>query len=194
MTAVIVRSSANVNAGGRTKMACFFHAVLLLLSVMFMSGYLNYIPLASLACILILTGYKLAKPRLFMEMYAKGMNQFAPFIITVVAVLISDLLKGMAIGMVCGLFFVIKANFHSTITLTQDGKNYLLRLQKDVSFLNKVLLRSYLNKVDGNSYLIIDGSKAQFIDQDILETIQDFVNAAKDDNITVELKKISTTP
>ena len=194
MTAVIVRSSANVNAGGRTKMACFFHGVLLLLSVMFLSRCLNYIPLASLACILLLTGYKLAKPTLFMEMYAKGMNQFAPFAITVAAVLVSDLLKGMAIGMVCGLFFVIKANFHSTITLTQDGNNYLLRLQKDVSFLNKALLRSYLDKVDGNSYLIIDGSKAQFIDQDILETIQDFVNAAKDGNITVELKKITTNP
>ncbi len=190
MTAVIVRSAANVNAGGRTKMAGFFHGVLLLLSVMFLSKYLNYIPLACLACILLLTGYKLAKPKLFMEMYAKGINQLAPFVITIVAILISDLLKGMAIGMVCGLFFVIKANFHSAITLTQDGNHYLLRLQKDVSFLNKALLRSYLDRVGENGHLIIDGSKAQFIDQDILETIQDFVNAAKDDNISVELKKI----
>ena len=191
MTAVIVRSSANVNAGGKTKVACFFHGVLLLLSAMFLSPYLNQIPLACLACILLLTGYKLAKPKLFKEMYAKGMNQFAPFVITIVAILISDLLKGMAIGIVCGLFFVIKANFHSAITLTQDGKHYLLRLQKDVSFLNKALLRTYLDTVAGDSYLIIDGSKAQFIDQDIMETIQDFVNAAKDDNITVELKKIA---
>ncbi len=191
MTAVIVRSSANVNAGGKTKAACFFHGVLLLLSAMFLSPYLTQIPLACLACILLLTGYKLAKPKLFMEMYAKGMNQFAPFAITIVAILISDLLKGMAIGIVCGLFFVIKANFHSAITLTQDGKHYLLRLQKDVSFLNKALLRTYLDTVAGDSYLIIDGSKAQFIDQDIMETIQDFVNAAKDDNITVELKKIA---
>ncbi len=190
ITAVIVRSSANVNAGGRTKMACFFHGVLLLLSVMFLSRHLNYIPLASLASILLLTGYKLAKPNLFLEMYAKGMNQLAPFVITVVAILVSDLLKGMAIGIVCGLFFVIKANFHSAITLTRDGNNYLLRLQKDVSFLNKALLRTYLGQVAENSYLIIDGSKAQFIDQDIMETIQDFVNAAKDDHITVELKKI----
>jgi MFS superfamily sulfate permease-like transporter len=190
MTAVIVRSAANINAGGKTKVSGFFHGVLLLLSVMFLSAHLNYIPLASLACILLLTGYKLTRPALFMEMHAKGINQLAPFAITVAAILISDLLKGMAIGMVCGLFFVIKANFHSAITLTQDGKHYLLRLQKDVSFLNKAVLRSHLDRVADGGYLIIDGSKAQFIDQDIMETIQDFVNAAKDDNITVELKKV----
>jgi MFS superfamily sulfate permease-like transporter len=190
MTAVIVRSAANINAGGKTKVSGFFHGVLLLLSVMFLPAYLNHIPLASLACILLLTGYKLTQPALYMEMYAKGMNQLAPFLITVAAILISDLLKGMAVGLVCGLFFVIKANFHSAITLTQDGKHYLLRLQKDVTFLNRAVLRSYLDQVAVDGYLIIDGSKAQFIDHDILETIQDFVNAAKDDNITVELKKV----
>lgn len=190
MTAVIVRSSANINAGGKTKMAGFTHGVLLLLSVMFLSQYLNLIPLACLASILLLTGYKLAKPKLFIEMYHKGMNQLAPFVITVVAILVSDLLKGMAIGIVCGLFFVLKANYHAAITLTQDGSNYLLRLHKDVSFLNKPLLRSLLNRVAANGYLLIDGSKAQFIDQDILETLQDFLNAAKDSNITVELKKV----
>ncbi|MFM8330626.1 MAG: SulP family inorganic anion transporter [Candidatus Methylumidiphilus sp.] len=190
MTAVIVRSSANINAGGRTKLAGFVHGVLLLLSVMFLAQYLNLIPLACLASILLLTGYKLAKPKLFMEMRTKGMNQLAPFVITIAAILISDLLKGMAIGMAIGLFFVIKANFHAAISLTQDGSNYLLRLHKDVSFLNKALLRGCLDRVDANSYLIIDGSKAQFIDQDILETIQDFLNSAHDDNIRVELKKV----
>lgn len=190
MTAVIVRSSANINAGGRTKMSAFLHGVLLLLSVMFISSYLNLIPLACLASILLLTGYKLAKPKLFLEMYRKGMNQLAPFIITVVAILVSDLLKGMAIGMVCGLFFVLKANYHAAISLTQDGSNYLIKLHKDVSFLNKALLRSYLNQVEASGHLLIDGSKAQFIDQDILETIKDFLDAAKDSDISVELKKV----
>jgi len=192
MTAVIVRSSANINAGGKTKLAGFVHGLLLLLSVMFLAQYLNLIPLACLASILLLTGYKLAKPKVFMEMYAKGINQLAPFVITVVAILVSDLLKGMAIGVVCGLFFVIKANYHAAITLTQDGKHYLLRLHKDVSFLNKALLRSYLDQIEEDSALIIDGSKAQFIDQDILETIQYFLDAAKDNNIQVELKKIGS--
>jgi len=190
MTAVIVRSAANINAGGKTKVACFIHGLLLLLSVMFLAEYLNLIPLACLASILVLTGYKLAKPKIFMEMHAKGMNQLAPFVITVAAILVTDLLKGMAIGVVCGLFFVIKANFHAAISLTQDGKHYLLRLNKDVSFLNKALLRSYLDRVEEDSSLIIDGSKAHFIDQDILETIQDFLDAAQDNNITVELKKV----
>ncbi|WP_434130299.1 SulP family inorganic anion transporter [Methylocaldum gracile subsp. desertum] len=193
MTAVIVRSSANVNAGGRTKMACFIHGVLLLLSVMFITRYLNLIPLACLAAILLLTGYKLAKPKLFKEMYAKGASQIIPFVVTIVAILATDLLKGIAVGMVVGLYYVIRTNFQAAITLTQHGNNYLLRLHKDVSFLNKALLREYLNRVGENGYVIIDATRAQFIDQDILETIHDFVAAASDDNITVELKNLNGT-
>jgi MFS superfamily sulfate permease-like transporter len=191
MTAVIVRSSANVNAGGRTKVACFTHGVLLLLSVMFITEYLNLIPLACLAAILLLTGYKLAKPKLFKEMYAKGASQIVPFVVTIVAILMTDLLKGIAVGMVVGLYYVIRSNFHAAITLTRHGNNYLLRLHKDVSFLNKALLRRYLDSVEENGYVIIDASRAQFIDQDILETIYDFVAAASDDNITVELKNLN---
>jgi len=191
MTAVIVRGSANANAGGRTKMACFVHGVFLLLSVMFLSRYLNLIPLACLATVLLLTGYKLAKPALFGEMYRSGFDQFTPFVFTIAAILISDLLKGMAFGMALGVVFAIRANFKSAISLTQDGKNYLLRLHKDVSFLNKAPLREYLAGIDGGSYIIIDGSKAKFVDKDILETIFDFVAAAKDDDITVELKNLN---
>ena len=191
MTAVIVRSSANVNAGGHTKMACFIHGLLLLLSVMFAAKYLNLIPLASLASILILTGYKLAQPKLFRELFRKGTSQFVPFLLTLVAILLTDLLKGIAIGIACGLYYVIRANFHAALTLTCDGKNYLLRLHKDVSFLNKALLREYLGQIKANSYVIIDGSRAQFVDQDILEAIEDFVAAAADDNITVELKNLN---
>ncbi|CAI8743909.1 SulP family inorganic anion transporter [Methylocaldum szegediense] len=194
MTAVIVRSSANVNAGGRTKVACFTHGVLLLLSVMFITEYLNLIPLACLAAILLLTGYKLAKPKLFKEMYAKGASQIVPFVVTIVAILATDLLKGIAVGMVVGLYYVIRTNFHAAITLTRHGNNYLLRLHKDVSFLNKALLRRYLDSVEENGYVIIDASRAQFIDQDILETIYDFVAAASDDNITVELKNLDGKP
>ena len=141
ITAVIVRSAASINAGGQTRVACFTHGVFLLLSVMFFAHYLNYIPLACLAAILLHTGYKLANPVLFRKFYQKGMSQFLPFVITVIAILVTDLLKGMAIGMVIGLFFVIKANYHAAITLIQDGSHYLLALNKDVSFLNKALLR-----------------------------------------------------
>jgi MFS superfamily sulfate permease-like transporter len=187
ITAVIVRSSANINAGGQTRIACFFHGVLLLVSVLFFAEFLNTIPLACLAAILLQTGYKLAKPSLFLEFYRKGWNQFLPFAITVSAILITDLLQGIAIGMACGFFFVLKANYHQAITLVQHGQHYLLRLHKDVSFLNKALLRQSLNKVPNDSQLIIDGVKAQFIDHDILETIADFISSAADRNITVEL-------
>jgi MFS superfamily sulfate permease-like transporter len=190
ITTVLVRSSANVLAGGRTRLACFIHGALLLLSVIFLSRYLNLIPLACLASVLLLTGYKLVKPVLFKEQYRKGFNQFVPFVVTIIAILLTDLLQGMALGVVVGLCFVIRTNFHAAITLTRDGSYYLLRLNKDVSFLNKALLRSHLESIEENGYLIVDGGRAQFIDQDILETLQDFMNAAGSSNIQVELKNV----
>ncbi|MCQ8182845.1 SulP family inorganic anion transporter [Methylomonas sp. SURF-1] len=190
ITAVIVRSSANINAGGQTRLSCFFHGVLLMVSVLFFAKYLNMIPLACLAAILLQTGYKLAKPGMFVEFYRKGWNQFLPFVITVAAILLTDLLVGIAIGMACGFFFVLRANFHAAITLTRHGRHCLLRLHKDVSFLNKALLRKYLQEVPDDSELLIDGSKAQFIDLDILETIGDFMLAAPDRGIVVEIQGI----
>lgn len=190
ITAVIVRSSANINAGGQTRISCFLHGMLLLISVLFFADYLNAIPLACLAAILLQTGYKLAKPALFKEFYGKGWNQFLPFAITVLAILVTDLLQGIAIGMACGLFFVLKANFHEAMTLTQHGSNYLLRLHKDVSFLNKALLRKHLSAIPNDCELIIDGQKALFIDHDILETIADFLLAAPERNIVVELQSL----
>ncbi len=187
MTAVIVRSAANINSGGVTRISCFTHGVFLLLSVMFLSQYLNTIPLACLAAILLQTGYKLANPKLFMHFYHKGMSQFLPFVITVVAILVTDLLKGMAIGMVIGLFFVIKANYSAAITLTQDGSHYVLAFNKDVSFLNKALLRKLILRIGENSTVTIDASKAKFIDHDILETVESFLATAPDDNIQVEV-------
>ncbi len=187
ITAVIVRSSANINAGGKTSLSCFIHGLCLLVSVMFFSHYLNTIPLACLAAVLLHTGYKLAKPALFMDYYRKGMGQFLPFVITIAAILMTDLLKGMLIGVVIGLFFVIKSNFHAAITMTKNQNHYQIVMHKDVSFLNKALLRKLILKIQANSTVTIDANRAQFIDYDILETIEDFVAAAKDDNIQVEL-------
>lgn len=188
ITAVIVRSSANINAGGQTRISSFFHGVLLLISVMFFAKYLNQIPLACLAAILLQIGYKLAKPKLFIEFYHRGWNQFLPFAITVVAILGTDLLQGITIGMAIGIFFVLRANFHEAMTLTEHGSHYLLRLHKDVSFLNKALLRKHLSAIPDDSELLIDGNKALFIDQDILETIADFLLAAQDRGINVEIQ------
>lgn len=191
ITAVIVRSAANINSGGQTRMSSFFHGVLLMVSVLFFAKYLNMIPLACLAAILLQTGYKLAKPAMLLEFYRKGWNQFLPFAITVVAILVTDLLEGIIIGMAVGIFFVLRANFHESITLTQHGSHFLLRLHKDVSFLNKALLRKHLANIPKDSELLIDGNKALFIDQDILETIADFLLAAPDNNISVEIQGIS---
>ena len=188
ITAVIVRSSANINAGGQTRISSFVHGVLLLISVMFFAKYLNQIPLACLAAILLQIGYKLAKPKLFMEFYHRGWNQFLPFAITVVAILSTDLLQGITIGMAIGIFFVLRANFHEAMTLTEHGSHYLLRLHKDVSFLNKALLRKHLSAIPDDCELLIDGNKAIFIDQDILETITDFLLAAQDRGINVEIQ------
>lgn len=190
VTAVIVRSSANINAGGRTKVACFVHGLLLLLSVGFMAEFLNYIPLSALAAILLLTGYKLAKPALVMELYRKGVGQITPYLITVLSILATDLLKGIAVGIACGLFFVIKANFHAAVALTRKDNNYLLRLRNNVSFLNKALLRELLAQVEPKGDLIVDGTYAEFIDEDILGTLRDFRMAAADTNITVQFRNV----
>lgn len=186
MTAVIVRSAANVNAGAQSKVSAFFHGILLLLSALFFANYLNMIPLACLAAILLQTGYKLAKPKLFIEFYHKGLNQLIPFVVTIGAILITDLLKGILIGIVIGLYYVIRANYHAAITLSHSGRDYTLMLNKDVSFLNRALLRRLLDQIDAHSHVLIDGSKAQFIDYDILETIHDFMKNAQDRYIKID--------
>ncbi len=190
MTAVIVRSATNINAGGRTRFSCFMHGVWLLLSILFVADFLNTIPLACLSAILLHTGYKLANPAIFKHFYQKGASQFLPFIITILAILFTDLLEGMAIGMAFGIFFVIKANYHAAITLSKKGSHYLLSFNKDVSFLNKAVLRKFILGIEENSLVTIDATKAKFIDHDILETIEDFLSTAPDDNIHIEFIEI----
>ncbi len=190
ITAVIVRSAANVNAGGQSKVSAFVHGLLLVVSVMFFARFLNHIPLSCLAAILLQTGYKLAKPKLFLEFFHKGWNQLIPFVATIVAILLTDLLKGIVVGILIGLYYVIRANHHAAISLTRSENRYLIRLNKDVTFLNRALLRSFLDQVDENSFLIIDGSKSRFIDHDILETIEDYLQSAPDDNIKVETRDL----
>ena len=188
ITAVIVRSSTNVYNGGKTKTSAFLHGVWLLLAVLFFSSYLNYIPLASLAAILLFVGYKLASPTLFKAIFHQGNEQFIPFVVTIIAILVTDLLIGIAIGMVVGLFFVIKTNYHESITLIQEGNIYTITFKKNVNFLNKALLRKYLAQVEEGMTLIIDGSKAEFIDHDIMETLEDYRVTAKENGIYVESK------
>lgn len=189
LTSVIVRTSANVNGGAKSKQSAIMHGILLLLSVAFIPAILNIIPLSCLAGILIYTGFKLAKPSIFKQFYKKGWDQFLPFVITILAILFSDLLIGILIGCVAGLFFVMHSNFKSAVFVVNDQNNYLFRLRKDVSFLNKPIVKNKLEMVPEDAYVLIDAARADFIDKDVVEVIEDFMKHAHLKNIRVELKR-----
>ena len=189
VTSVIVRGSANVSAGAKTKVSAIMHGVLLLAVVVFIPLLLNKIPLSALAAILIFIGYKLARVNVFREFYKKGWDQFLPFIVTVVAILLTDLLVGIMIGIVVGLFFMIRSNFRTSVFVVKDGNNFLIRFRKDVSFLNKPLVKKKLEAVPKNAYVLIDATRADFIDQDVIEEVNNFLCHAHLKNIRVEIKK-----
>lgn len=190
ITSVIVRSSANINAGARSKASSITHGIILAGSVLFLSSVLKLIPLSALAGILIMVGYKLTPPKLYKEMYKKGWSQFLPFVITVVAIVFTNLLLGVFIGILASVFFILKTNFQEAVIMVGDGKNYLLKFTKNVSFLNKSTIRSKFLLIPSNSTLLIDGSEAHFVDQDIKEAIRDFIETSKTKKIEVELKHI----
>lgn len=189
VTSVIVRTSANINAGGKTKMATIMHGILLLLCVAFIPRILNMIPLPALAGVLVYTGFKLAKPSIFKAIYQKGWDQFLPFVVTVVAILLTDLLIGILIGCMLGFVFVLRSNFKSAVFVVNDNNRYLFRLRKDVSFLNKPIIKTKLEMIPENAFVLIDTTRADFIDKEIIEVIEDFMKHAKLKNIRVELKK-----
>jgi MFS superfamily sulfate permease-like transporter len=189
VTAVIVRTTANVQAGGRTNMSTILHGVMLGAFVLAFPSLLEMIPLASLAAILIVTGYALNSPMIYSSTFEKGKDQFLPFVATIVGILFTNLLTGIFIGTLVSVFFVLKTNFRSAIILVNNNHQYLLKFTKDVSFVHKSALRKTLAKVPSNSSLMIDGSRSNFLDADIIETIDDFVKSAFTKNIKVELKK-----
>lgn len=194
MTSVIVRSSANVNSGGRTKMSAIFHGCWLLLSLLFIPGVLNMIPLACLAAILLVTGYKLARVSLFKHMYHKGWDQFVPFVITIIAVLVTDLLKGVAVGMVLSIFYLLRTNMRNPYfyKIHQEGglKNLRIKLSEEVSFLNKAAIQVVLNKIPQETNVIIDGGNSKYIHPDVLEAIHNFKHSAYSKGIIVQLEDI----
>lgn len=194
VTAVIVRSTANISSGAKTKVSTIFHGFLLAFSVIFFPNTLNLIPLSALAAVLLLVGYKLTKPALIKSIYQKGSNQFIPYLVTVLAILFTDLLIGITIGIVVGLLYVIRTNLHQAMTVVQVNKNeYIISLEKDVSFLNKAFLRKTLQNIPEGSRVIFDETESIFIDQDIVETIEDFKETAKNKNITMEIRNAQKT-
>jgi MFS superfamily sulfate permease-like transporter len=185
ITSVIVRSSANVSAGAKSKQSTIFHGVLILIGVALIPFILNKIPLSAIAAILIVTGYKIARINIFKEMHQKGLNQFIPFCITIIAILFSNLLFGIAIGIIASVIFIIRGNFKSAILMIQDNNQYLIRFRKDITFLNKAIIKQKLESLPNNSYLLIDIRKADFIDKDVIDEINDFLCHVHLKNISV---------
>lgn len=183
ITQVIVRSSTNIQSGGRTKMAAIFHGFILLASAMAIPFLLNLIPLASLAAILFLVGYKLAKPALFKQMYHQGKSHFIPFMVTIVGIVLTDLLMGIVMGLVVAIFYVLYNNYKKPFLFEKekDLKDGVIRLAlaEDVTFINKASIQRTLTQIPDGSTVIIDASKSINIDFDVVEIIEEFEINAK---------------
>lgn len=178
MTSVVVRSSANANAGAKTKMSTIIHGVLLLVSVLSIPTFLNKIPLATLAAVLIVIGYKLAKPAVFKHFFKRGKYQFVPFVVTVVTVVFTDLLIGVALGMIISIFAILRGNMKRAYYFRkeeyEDGDIIHIHLAQEVSFLNKAAILFTLDAIPENSKVIINASDTVYIAHDILDSIKEF--------------------
>lgn len=190
VTSVIVRSSVNISSGAKTKLSAILHGFLLLICVISIPHVLNHIPIASLAAILLYTGYKLANPKIFKEIYQQGWNQFIPFMSTIVVILFSDLLKGIIVGIFISGFFILRDNYKNFYLINKfekkEGK-ITIKLASQMTFLNKACLRDTLQEVSENSHVVIDGSDCTYLDFDVVEVIEEFKETAEYKNITLEL-------
>lgn len=200
VTQVIVRSTANISFGGKSKTSAILHGVFLLVSALTIASVLNMVPLASLAAILFIVGYKLAKPALFKQMYKLGWEQFVPFVATVVAILATDLLKGITVGVLFGIFYTLRHSYRNShhmndIATNENGNEvHHLVLAEEVSFFNKASVIRVLDAIPANSKVIIDCSKSKSIAYDVVELIKDYEFNAKSKNISVErIKFIEST-
>lgn len=178
VTSVIVRSSANVDAGAESKLSAMLHALWLLLSVALIPVMLNLIPLSALAAVLIATGYKLTKPKLFTERFKQGWTQFVPFVATVLAILFTDLLIGILIGLAVGFVFVVARNFRTAITFACEGEDCLIRARRNLYFIHKYELQQQLARVPDGANLLIDLSSTSYVDLDNVDIINAFIKGA----------------
>ncbi|WGL17061.1 SulP family inorganic anion transporter [Microbulbifer bruguierae] len=194
VTQVIVRSSVNLQTGARSKGSTICHGILLLVCVATLPTWLNMIPLGVLAAVLILTGYKLAKPALFRKMWSNGMEQFLPFLITVLGVVFTDLLTGVGVGMVAAIFALLRRNYLNSHFLhkkqdTEEGNRIRINMQlaEEVTFLNKGAIRKELSEIPDNAHVILDKRNCVYINHDVAETIADFIATAAARGIDVDI-------
>jgi MFS superfamily sulfate permease-like transporter len=195
ITQVIVRSSANIQSGGKSKLSTIIHGFLLLISVLLIPRLLNKIPLSVLAAILLVVGYKLAKPSLFKTMYQLGWKQFIPFVITIIGIVFLDLLKGIGLGLTVGIVIILIKSYQNSHFLHKEtdvnDKNHLkITLAEEVTFFNKGAILNELDKIPHNAHLEIDVRKTQYLDFDIIDILEDFIIKARERHI--EITVIST--
>lgn len=192
ITQVIVRSSANIQSGAKSKLSAIVHGLLLLVSVMVIPSLLNKIPLSVLAAILLIVGYKLAKPELFKKMYDLGWKQFVPFMVTVLGIIFIDLLYGIGLGLMVGIVVVLFKSYQNSHFLHKEGEDVddgrlKMTLAEEVTFINKGAILKELDNLPENSFLELDVRKTRFLDHDIIEIFEDFAIKAKERNITIKL-------
>jgi MFS superfamily sulfate permease-like transporter len=194
MTGVIVRSAVNIDAGARTWRSAFVHGLLLAVAVVALTGLLNRIPLAALATILVYTGYKLAHPSLMRRALAIGPKHAVPFGVTIVAILLTDLLVGIGIGLAVGAFFVLLESYNHAYVYERsesaDHEQVTLRLAEEVSFLNKVRINRVLHEMPAGATVTVDGTRSRYIDPDVVELLHEFRTRASIKNITLRLRGI----
>ncbi len=190
ITQVIVRSSANIQSGGKTKLSAVFHGILLLVTVVLIPNILNLIPLSSLAAILIVVGYKLAKPSLFKEMFRSGKSEYIPYLVTILGIVFTDLLIGIIMGLIVGIFEILYANFkkpYALNTVNESGSTKIyIELAENLSFLSKASMIETIAHIPDNTKVLIDASRSYFIHPDVMEILNDFKKNAEYRNIELE--------
>jgi len=192
ITQVIVRSSANIQSGGRSKLSAIVHGFFLLISVVAIPNILNMIPLSVLAAILLIVGFKLAKPSLFKKMYQSGWKQFVPFVVTVLGIVFTDLLTGIGLGMMVGIVIILLKSYQNSHFLNIEDKsngvvNFKMTLAEEVTFFNKGAILKELDALPENSNLELDVRKTRYLDNDIIEILEDFSEKARNRNINIKL-------
>ena len=199
VTSVIIRSSVNIHSGVETKRSAIIHGIFLVCAVIIFAGLMNQIPLACLAAILIMTGFKLASPKLFISLWKQGYQQFVPFIVTLLAIVFTDLLVGVIVGLVVALICIPIFNFKNAIQLKQGESNeddvIRVELSEKVSFLSRLSIKKTFDTFQPNSTIVIDGSKNLFIDPDTLEMIDDYAKRVGPDNqVNVSIEGLDMSP
>lgn len=187
VTAVIVRSSANIGSGNHSKFSSILHGAWLLLAVLFLGNYMNFVPFASLAAVLLMVGYKLTKPSLFKEEKEKGYSSLIPFVVTIVAILFSDLLVGVLIGIVTGVIFIMRSNQKNAYSVIRENNKWTFLFNKDIVFTNKASLKQDLLSIQPGMQIVFDTSKIDFMDADVKELLTEYIESTPNSDVNVKV-------